>query len=121
MNLVCKYVVALTKHPNVTCRRETTEVDALRRHPLDGQLALAGLVVGVGVDPAGQAEVGQLDAVVAGHEHVTRGDVAVDEVFRFQVGESSRELETEEHGATEPKRLQRECKARVGCGVVGGD
>ena len=72
--------MSLTKHPDVTCSCEPSEVDALRSHPLDRQLALAGLVVGLVVNPARQTKVSQLDAVVGGDEDVTGGDVAVDEV-----------------------------------------
>ena len=33
----------LTKHPDIAGRGEPPEVDALRGHPLDGQLALGSL------------------------------------------------------------------------------
>ena len=42
----------LTEHPDITGRREPPEVDALRGHPLDRQLALGRLVVGVVLDPS---------------------------------------------------------------------
>ena len=41
----------VTKHPDITGRRESPEVDALRGHPLDGQLSLRRLVVRVVLDP----------------------------------------------------------------------
>ena len=53
-----------TKHPNIAGSCEPAEVDALRRHPLDGQLALACLVVRVVVDPTRETKIRQFDAIV---------------------------------------------------------
>ena len=79
------FIYPLTKHPDVAGGGEPAEVDALGRHPLDGQLALARLVVCVLVYPPRQPEVGELDAVVRGDEDVPGGDVAVDEVLGLEV------------------------------------
>ena len=80
-----EFIYPLTKHPDVAGGGEPAEVDALGRHPLDGQLALARLVVGVLVYPPRQPEVRELDTVVRGDEDVPGGDVAVDEVLGLEV------------------------------------
>ena len=53
-----------TKHPDIAGSCETAEVDALWRHPLDRQLALACLVISVRVDPTTQTKVGQFHTVM---------------------------------------------------------
>ena len=67
----------LTEHPHIAGRGEPPEVDALWRHPLDGQFALGGLVVGIIFDPAREPKVGQFDAIARGHQDVAGGDVPV--------------------------------------------
>ena len=84
------------KHPDVACGREPPEVDGLRRHPLDGQLALGRFVVGVVLDPPAQAKVGQLDAVVRRDQNVPGRDVAVNKFFGLQVGQGRGQLMHEE-------------------------
>ena len=68
-------MTSLTEHPDITGGGEAPEVDGLGGHPLDGQLTLGGLVVAAVLHPAAEAEVGQLDAVVAVDQGVPRSNV----------------------------------------------
>ena len=65
------------------------------------QHATGGCVLGVGVDRAGQAEVGDLDPAVVGQQHVLGLDVAVQDAGGVRRGERA------EHGLDHGERLRR--------------
>ena len=66
---VCKLseTQKLTKHPHITGCSKTSEVNGFWRHPLNGKLPLASLIITLVLHPTTQAEVGQLHAVVSWH------------------------------------------------------
>ncbi len=80
------------EHPNVAGGREAAEVDAFRRHPLDGQFAFRGFVVRIVLDPSGEAEIGEFDTIVTRDEDVSGRDVAMNELFRLEVAQCGGQL-----------------------------
>lgn len=98
---------------------DLTEIERLRRRPLDGYLLHAA-----GDDVllllARHAEVGYLDGVVVCHEAVPGGEVAVDAVLGLEVAHAGRRVAAHRQQRAPAQRARaraQECQQRSACGI----